>query len=68
MKRFLIATLLCAIGHCAYGADTDGDGLLDLIDVAGFDANASGDVAFNGRGIQDVDGARSLSQRDGACP
>ena len=35
MKRFLLATLLCAIGHCAYGADTDGDGLLDVIDVPG---------------------------------
>jgi hypothetical protein len=33
MKRFLFATRLFAIGHCANGADTDGDGLLDLFDV-----------------------------------
>ena len=61
MKRFLFATLLCAIGHCAYGADTDGDGLLDLIDVPGFNPNASGYVQFNGRSIQDLDGANLLS-------
>ena len=61
MKRFLFATLLCAIGHCAYGADTDGDGLLDLIDVPGFNPNASGDVYFNGRSIQDLDGANLLT-------
>jgi hypothetical protein len=54
MKRFLFATLLCAIGHCAYGADTDGDGLLDLIDVAGFNANASGDVEFELRSQHDT--------------
>ena len=61
MKRFLLATLLCAIGHCAYGADTDGDGLLDLIDVPGFNPNASGDVYFDGRSIQDLDGANLLT-------
>jgi hypothetical protein len=61
MKRFLFATLLCAIGHCAYGADADGDGLLDVIDVAGFDANASGNVGFQGRGIQDIDGTNLLA-------
>jgi Leucine-rich repeat (LRR) protein len=61
MNRFLFATLLCAIGHCALSADTDGDGLLDVIDVAGFDANASGEVVFGGRGIQDLDGANLLA-------
>ena len=61
MKRFLFATLLCAIGHCAFGADTDGDGLLDLIDVAGFNPNASGDVVFQDRRIQDLDGANLLA-------
>jgi Leucine-rich repeat (LRR) protein len=61
MKRFLFATLLCAIGHCAYGADTDGDGLLDLIDVPGFNPNANGDVDFENRGIQDLDGAKLLT-------
>jgi Leucine-rich repeat (LRR) protein len=61
MKRFLFATLLCAIGNCALGADTDGDGLLDLIDVPGFNPNASGDVDFSNRGIQDLDGANLLT-------
>jgi hypothetical protein len=61
MKRFLFATLLCAIGHSAFGADTDGDGLLDLIDAPGFDSNASGDVQFIGFGIQDLDGANLLT-------
>ena len=38
--------------------DTDGDGLLDVLDVAGFDANASGDYSFlGGRGIEDLDGS-----------
>ena len=61
MKRFLFATLLCAIGHYAYGADTDGDGLLDLIDVPGFNRNASGDGFFGSLGIQDLDGANLLT-------
>jgi insulin-like growth factor-binding protein complex acid labile subunit len=61
MKRCLFAMLLCAIGHCAYGADTDGDGLLDLIDVPGFNPNASGDVSFEDRRIQDLDGANLLT-------
>jgi Leucine-rich repeat (LRR) protein len=61
MKRFLFATILCAIGHCALGADTDGDGLLDLIDVPGFNPNASGEVDFVNRGIQDLDGAKLLT-------
>jgi Leucine-rich repeat (LRR) protein len=65
MKRFLFATLLCAIGHFAYGADTDGDGLLDLIDVPGFNPNANGDVEFNRRGIQDLDGANLLINATG---
>jgi insulin-like growth factor-binding protein complex acid labile subunit len=65
MKRFLFAALLCSIGHCAYGADTDGDGLLDLIDVPGFNPNASGDVEFYGRNIQDLDGANLLTNATG---
>jgi hypothetical protein len=31
MKRFLFAAVLCAIGQCVHAADTDGDGLLDLL-------------------------------------
>jgi Leucine-rich repeat (LRR) protein len=61
MNRFVLATLLCTIGHCALGADTDGDGLLDLIDVPGFEANASGQLQFFSKGIQDLDGARLLT-------
>jgi hypothetical protein len=61
MRRFLITTLLCAIGPYTFGADTDGDGLLDVIDVAGFDANASGVVGFDRFRIQDLDGANLLA-------
>ncbi len=41
--------------------DTDGDGLLDLLDVPGFDPNASGTGDFAGWGIQDLDGANLLT-------
>lgn len=41
--------------------DTDGDGLLDLIDVPGFDSSASGPARYNHRGIQDLDGANLLT-------
>src|SRR5688572_27947016 len=61
MKRFLLETLLCAIGHCALGAVTSSDGLLDLIDVPVFNPNASGDVQFFDHNIQDLDGANLLS-------
>ena len=40
--------------------DTDGDGLLDLLDVPGFNPSASGEVNFNQRGIEDLDGANLL--------
>ena len=40
--------------------DTDGDGLLDLIDVPGFDPNQTGRGYYNSLGIQDLDGANLL--------
>ena len=43
-------------------ADTDGDGRLDLIDVDGFNPNATGNAFFEERGIQDLDGAKLLAQ------
>jgi hypothetical protein len=61
MKQFLFATLLCAIGHCALGADTDGDGRLDLVDVPSFNPNATGILDFFGMMIQDLDGANQLT-------
>jgi Leucine-rich repeat (LRR) protein len=42
-------------------ADTDGDGLLDFIDVPGLNPNASGHVDLSRRGIQDLDGATFLT-------
>ena len=40
--------------------DTDGDGLLDLMDVPGFNPNAR-NVRYDERGIQDLDGASQLT-------
>jgi Leucine-rich repeat (LRR) protein len=65
MNRFLFATLLCTVGHFAFGADTDGDGLLDLIDVPGFNPNVSGEADFVNSGIQDLDGAKLLTNATG---
>jgi Leucine-rich repeat (LRR) protein len=61
MKRLVFATLLCAIAHSPCGADTDGDGLLDLVDIPGFDPNAEGTVTFYDRDIEDLDGAHLLT-------
>ena len=64
MKQFVLATLLCAVGGLVHGgADTDGDGLLDLVDWPAFDANASGAVSYFGSGLQDLM-ARIVSSRD----
>lgn len=62
MKRILITTLLCAVVRGASAADTDGDGLLDLIDVVGFDATTEGAVSFDDRGIEDLNGASLLTK------
>lgn len=40
--------------------DTDADGLLDVIDVTDFDANASGVTSYSERGIEDLDGVSQL--------
>jgi hypothetical protein len=46
MKRFLLTMLLCVAGRVAFGADTDGDGLLDLLDVSRFNPNERGIVSY----------------------
>jgi Leucine-rich repeat (LRR) protein len=62
MKQLLVATLLCATVQSAFGADTDGDGLLDLLDVPGFDPRATGFVSFTHLAtIEDLDGANLLA-------
>jgi hypothetical protein len=65
MKLFLLAMLLCAVGQVAFGVDTDGDGLLDLSDVSGFNPNATGGIDYCCRGIQDLDGAKLLTNAQG---
>ena len=47
----------------ASAVDTDGDGLLDLMDVPGFDPSASSrvDSIFEDRGIENLDGADQLT-------
>ena len=42
--------------------DTDGDGLLDLLDVPGFDPSLTGDLGFYREGIEDLDGANQLTK------
>ena len=44
----------------AGAVDTDGDGLLDLLDLPGFDPDSSQDIDFWRAGIQDLDGATLL--------
>ncbi len=61
MQRLFVAFLLCALAQPAFAVDTDGDGLLDLIDVPGFDPGATGDVGFCDCGIEDLDGASLLT-------
>ena len=41
--------------------DTDGDGLLDVLDAPGFDANASDTLSLGGLGIEDLDGVNELT-------
>ncbi|MEZ6103803.1 MAG: leucine-rich repeat domain-containing protein [Pirellulaceae bacterium] len=64
MRFPIIAALLLVslVSRVATAIDTDGDGLLDLIDVPGFDPNAIGDVIFAGFGIQDLDGVNLLTK------
>ena len=52
-----------SVTSVAIAVDTDGDGLLDLMDVPGFDPNASGVANFWGRGIEDLDGVNQLNSR-----
>ena len=44
-----------------YAVDTDGDGLLDLMDVPGFDPDASGWGGYSYSHIEDLDGANQLT-------
>ncbi len=59
IKRAVL--LLICITTQAMAADTDGDGLLDLIDVPGFDVSLSGDASFLRQNIEDLDGANLLA-------
>ncbi|MEZ6097981.1 MAG: leucine-rich repeat domain-containing protein [Pirellulaceae bacterium] len=55
--------LLSLLLSCpAFAVDTDGDGLLDLIDVPGFNPSAAGVVSFQRLGIEDLDGANLLTE------
>lgn len=70
MKRLLCALLLLFSCQVAHAADTDGDGLLDLIDVPGFDPNSpiihpslpGPSFFFDNSRIQDLDGASLLTK------
>ena len=64
--RFLLTLglLILALTPPALAKDTDGDGLLDLLDAPGFDPNATGTVSFRSRGIEDLDGANQLKNAE----
>ena len=53
----LVFASMVSAGH----VDTDGDGLLDLLDVHEFDPAATEAVGFGGRRIEDLDGANQLT-------
>ena len=59
MLLILFASLACVSPTFAQ-VDTDGDGLLDLMDHPGFNPNARGTVSYRHHGIQDLDGANQL--------
>ena len=50
----LVLLVLTALVSPAAAVDTDGDGLLDLMDVPGFNPNATGTGDFYDRGIEDL--------------
>ena len=57
----LCVAMSLSVASVAIAVDTDGDGLLDLMDVHGFDPSASGTGSFRDCGIQDLDGASQLT-------
>ena len=61
IRLLAIAVAASLLVPPASAADTDGDGLLDLIDVSAFDPNATGWGDFSDRGIEDLDGANLLT-------
>ena len=66
-KRLILASLILGalvLSTPLVAADTDGDGLLDLIDAPGFPefpADATGNLSFSLVDIQDLDGASLLT-------
>lgn len=66
VRTFFWLMLLFISTQDAYAQiDTDGDGLLDLVDVPGFDPNQSGLAHFSFREIEDLDGASRLRNLGG---
>ena len=62
-SQFIVVTLtvvcIALINTPAIAANTDGDGLLDILDLPGFDPHTNrGNFGF--RGIEDLDGANQL--------
>lgn len=58
-SRLAIGVLLVLAGSCSFtlAMDTDGDGLLDLLDASRYDPMTVGAVVMSGQGIEDLDGA-----------
>jgi hypothetical protein len=58
---FVVFAIALLLSTPAFAIDTDGDGLLDLLDVPGFDPLATGYVFYNFETIEDLDGANLLT-------
>lgn len=59
--RYLVCTLLLASTSTVIAQDSDGDGLLDLLDAPRYDTSAIETLNMSALGIQDLDGASQLS-------
>ena len=55
-------TVLATAATAVAQTDTDGDGLLDVLDVDGFDPDASDSANLDDKGIEDLDGVSQLTK------
>ena len=55
------SSILACFAATGLAADTDNDGLLDVVDAPGYDIRATGTLIMNGLGIEDLDGVSELS-------
>lgn len=62
LRYLFCAVVLVVVGaNSVIAQDSDGDGLLDLLDVSRYDTSVTGTLNVSSLGIQDLDGASQLS-------